>query len=327
MPNNYHHYALPTTSQVLKRKKVQSNHICQHSAPTSPRKLSISTASSITSASSTKSQGTANDDPNYSSEQLNSFTTIPNVRHASPLLTPPPHPTDLDYFPRPLLLPHIYPHDPALSPITDDPLFSFSPTAADFDIDPRSHAPRSASSLASFGDANSNRANSILLGEPGPSRRNNSISATHHLAKPEWAPSDLSFKSYMSQIALLDSANISTDGETTPNNSSNTPRSSIRRRWTKRSFSLSTDPLRLVIKPAVDEQEETVSYIATTPTTPIREATSSEESLEQQLQCIKKQRHSIYVSFPAIDDGSESEPDELASNNGIIVAATATIQA
>lgn len=322
MPNNYHHYALPTTSQVLKRKKVQSNHICQHSAPTSPRKLSTSTASSITSASSTKSQNTANDDINYSSEQLNNFTTISNVRQTSPLLTPPPHPTDLDYFPQPLLLPHTYPHDPALSPITDDPLFSFSPTAADFDIDPRSHAPRSASSLASFGAANS-----ILLGESGPSRRNNSISATHHLAKPEWAPSDLSFKSYMSQIALLDSADIGTDGETTTNNTSNTPRSSMRRRWTKRSFSLSTDPLRLVIKPTVDEQEETVSYIATTPNTPIRADTNGEESLEQQLQRIKKQRHSIYVSFPAIDDGSESEPDELASNNGIIVAATATIRA
>jgi hypothetical protein len=317
MPNNYHHYALPTTSQALKRKQLSHGHICQHSAPTSPRKLS---ASSISYASTSKCHSPVDHDASSSSSSNKTITSADNDssgRQTSPLPTPPLRLTDLDYFPLPLLHPRTYAHDPPLLPAGAlDPLSSLSPITSEYDIDPRSQVPRSASSFASFGGGQPNDSgSSIVLGDSATSRRNNSISATHHLAKPEWAPPDLSFKSYMSQIALLDEDSNNTNKI---NGSQAIPRTGIRRRWAKRSLSLSADPLRLLGK-ATTEPADSVSYTTTTtPTTPICEsAIEANAVLEQQRN--KKQKQSIYVSFPAIDDGSESELDEPGS--GLAVAA------
>lgn len=317
MPNNYRHYALPTASQALKRKQLSHNHICQHSAPTSPHRLSVSSISY-----GSPSHSPVDDDASSSSSSSKTTTSADNessARQTSPLPTPPLRLTDLDYFPLPLLLPRTYAHDPPLSSTgTVDPLSSLSPTTSDIYIDPRSQVPRSASSLASFGDSHPS-GSSIVLGDPATSRRNNSISATHHHAKPEWAPPDLSFKTYMSQIALLDED--PTDNNAKINGSQATPRSSIRRRWAKRSLSLSADPLRLMGK--LIEPADSVSYTATTaPTTPIRESAIEDGALLEQRN--KKQKQSIYVSFPAIDDGSESELDDPSS--GLAVAAVATVR-
>ena len=148
MPNNYRHYALPTASQALKRKQLSHNHICQHSAPTSPHRLSVS---SISYGSPSHSPVDDDASSSSSSKTTTSADNESSARRTSPLPTPPLRLTDLDYFPLPLLLPRTYAHDPPLSSTgTVDPLSSLSPTTSDIYIDPRSQVPRSAQQSCQF---------------------------------------------------------------------------------------------------------------------------------------------------------------------------------